>query len=352
MSGLALAALLFVGLAKSRSNQSGASAALPACCSVACATYFATLRGRQLTRSGFAASAKRIFAVMMLILAYSLCSSMLLILNKVRAQLLRGRALAPVQERSLCPTRDSSPLLGTVLVTPAPARALTLDTQVLQKAHKGAGCNDDCNQRSAGGGRQVAVTYVPAPSFILALQLLSCAGFVRTLSAAGVVDAEPITLRKARPFAVIVFGFIGTLYSNITALKVRSTTRRPMPINSLPKSTRSSVAVCIRVIDGVHVVVAHCAHASSAVPALCTGLLCWRSRWGAAGPKPNLLGCRRQYVPVDTIICFRASMPLIIAVIEWMYMDRELPSARSWASMLSAAPAPGARLAEPARPRP
>lgn len=43
-----------------------------------------------------------------------------------------------------------------------------------------------------------------------------------------------------------------------------------------------------------------------------------------------------QYVPVDTIICFRASMPLVIAVIEWMYMDRELPSARSWASMLSA----------------
>ena len=43
-----------------------------------------------------------------------------------------------------------------------------------------------------------------------------------------------------------------------------------------------------------------------------------------------------QYVPVDTIICFRASMPLIIALIEWTYLDRELPSARSWASMLSA----------------
>ena len=49
---------------------------------------------------------------------------------------------------------------------------------------------------------------------------------------------------------------------------------------------------------------------------------------------------RAQYVPVDTIICFRASMPLVIAVIEWLYMGRELPSARSWASMLSAQPAP------------
>ena len=63
---------------------------------------------------------------------------------------------------------------------------------------------------------------MPAPSFILALQLLSCAVFVRTLSAAGAVEAEPLTLAKARPFAVIVFGFIGTLYSNITSLKARA----------------------------------------------------------------------------------------------------------------------------------
>ena len=63
---------------------------------------------------------------------------------------------------------------------------------------------------------------MPAPSFILALQLLSCAVFVRTLSAAGAVEAEPLTVAKARPFAVIVFGFIGTLYSNITSLKARA----------------------------------------------------------------------------------------------------------------------------------
>lgn len=67
----------------------------------------------------------------------------------------------------------------------------------------------------------MAVTYVPAPSFILAMQLLSTAGFVRTMSATGAVEAEPLCLRKARPFAIIVFGFIGTLYSNITSLKVR-----------------------------------------------------------------------------------------------------------------------------------
>ncbi len=81
------------------------------------------------------------------------------------------------------------------------------------------------------------------------------------------------------------------------------------------------------------------AHASSAVPALCRMDIVSRSCCGAARPEPNPTGVPpAQYVPVDTIICFRASMPLIIAVIEWMYMDRELPSARSWASMLSAAP--------------
>ena len=41
-----------------------------------------------------------------------------------------------------------------------------------------------------------------------------------------------------------------------------------------------------------------------------------------------------QYVPVDTIICFRASCPIVIAVIEFLYLGRELPSLRSWASLL------------------
>lgn len=114
---------------------------------------------------------------------------------------------------------------------------------------------------------------MPAPSFILALQLLSCAGFVRTLSAAGVVDAEPITLRKARPFAVIVFGFIGTLYSNITALKVSPMPGCPMP----PSETLLPVpqdqvllpasAAFTRSCDRCTL----CAHASSVVAALCMG---------------------------------------------------------------------------------
>ncbi len=44
--------------------------------------------------------------------------------------------------------------------------------------------------------------------------------------------------------------------------------------------------------------------------------------------------CVMQYVPVDTIICFRASCPIVIAIIEFLYLGRELPSFRSWASLL------------------
>ena len=140
MSGLALAALLFVGLAKSRSNQSGGPRRL--CLPAALQRALTALQvGRQLTRSDFAASAKRIFAVMMLILAYSLCSSMLLILNKVRAQLLPGRALALLQQRPLCHTRDAHRSRAQCF---QPQRLLwhrapTLDAQALQKARKWCG---------------------------------------------------------------------------------------------------------------------------------------------------------------------------------------------------------------------
>ena len=51
-----------------------------------------------------------------------------------------------------------------------------------------------------------------------------------------------------------------------------------------------------------------------------------------------------QYVPVDTIICFRASIPLVIAVIEFVYMGRELPSPRSWAALFGAALTSGLRF--------
>lgn len=105
---------------------------------------------------------------------------------------------------------------------------------------------------------KVAVTRLPAPSFILLCQLATCAAFVRGMSAAKVVECEPLEKTKAAKFGLIVVGFIGTLFANVTTLR---------------------------------------------------------------------------YVPVDTIICFRASTPIVIALIEYAYLRRELPSARSWAAL-------------------
>lgn len=59
-------------------------------------------------------------------------------------------------------------------------------------------------------------------------------------------------------------------------------------------------------------------------------------------PSSQTLSCAVtgvQYVPVDTIICFRASIPLVVAIIEYIFLGRELPTLRSWISLTGAAPA-------------
>lgn len=68
---------------------------------------------------------------------------------------------------------------------------------------------------------KVAVTYVPAPSFILLCQLASSALFVKGMAVSGAVEAEELHWDKSKKFALIVFGFIGTLFSSVTSLRVR-----------------------------------------------------------------------------------------------------------------------------------
>lgn len=45
---------------------------------------------------------------------------------------------------------------------------------------------------------------------------------VQVLAAFGQVECEGLQWAKAQKFALIVLGFIGTLYSNVTSLKVRA----------------------------------------------------------------------------------------------------------------------------------
>ena len=64
------------------------------------------------------------------------------------------------------------------------------------------------------------MTYIPAPSFILFCQLASCALYVKISAVAGVLEAENLEWEKSKKFALIVFGFIGTLFANVTSLRV------------------------------------------------------------------------------------------------------------------------------------
>ena len=65
------------------------------------------------------------------------------------------------------------------------------------------------------------MTYIPAPSFILFCQLASCAAYVKFSAMSGFIQAEGLEWGKSKKFALIVFGFIGTLFSNVTSLRVR-----------------------------------------------------------------------------------------------------------------------------------
>ena len=75
----------------------------------------------------------------------------------------------------------------------------------------------------------MAVTYIPAPSFILFCQLSSCAAYVKMSAMAGFIEAEGLEWGKSKKFALIVFGFIGTLFSNVTSLRVRVCGPCPKP---------------------------------------------------------------------------------------------------------------------------
>lgn len=66
---------------------------------------------------------------------------------------------------------------------------------------------------------KVAVTYLPAPSTVMLLQLLSSAAAVRIFAAFGVVQAEKLEWEKAKHFMIVALAFLGTLYTNMKCLQ-------------------------------------------------------------------------------------------------------------------------------------
>ena len=105
---------------------------------------------------------------------------------------------------------------------------------------------------------KLAITFLPAPSFVLLAQLIFAALAIRGMSRAGIVDADELEVCKARPFFLVAFAFVGALYTNVKTL---------------------------------------------------------------------------QYANVETFIVFRSSTPCIIAVLDYLFLGRQLPNIRSWISL-------------------
>jgi hypothetical protein len=213
----------------------------------------------------------RLLYVVSLIGCYSLCSSMLLILNKVRP---RTRSVPPSSGCWSFP----HPLLAAVLAPgltgkssactrcrqqnactkDGPAAKFSRTQQACAATSKRGGCDSrpppspcvaGCGEPTKrprlhpsprGSAAQVAVTLVPAPSFILFAQLATSAAFVQALAAAGQVECERLAPGKARRFALIVLGFIGALYSNVTALRARARAHPAERGRQRPRSARGA----------------------------------------------------------------------------------------------------------------
>lgn len=66
---------------------------------------------------------------------------------------------------------------------------------------------------------KLCITYLPAPTMVLFLQLSFTALAIRTMTHAGIVDADPLDVEKAKPFVLVALAFLGALYTNVKTLQ-------------------------------------------------------------------------------------------------------------------------------------
>eukprot|EP00192_Tetraselmis_astigmatica_P013380 CAMPEP_0117674594 /NCGR_PEP_ID=MMETSP0804-20121206/15126_1 /TAXON_ID=1074897 /ORGANISM="Tetraselmis astigmatica, Strain CCMP880" /LENGTH=332 /DNA_ID=CAMNT_0005483483 /DNA_START=131 /DNA_END=1129 /DNA_ORIENTATION=- len=66
---------------------------------------------------------------------------------------------------------------------------------------------------------KVAVTYVPAPGFVLLCQLASAAVAVFIAASAGVVESTPLEWEKVKAFMLVVVAFVGAVFTNMKTLQ-------------------------------------------------------------------------------------------------------------------------------------
>lgn len=106
---------------------------------------------------------------------------------------------------------------------------------------------------------KVAVTFVPAPAFVLFCQLASAAVSVFLAAGIGMVESNKLEWEKVKAFVFVVVAFVGATFTNMKTL---------------------------------------------------------------------------QYSNVETFIVFRSSTPLLISFCDYFFLGRQLPSRRSWLSLL------------------
>merc|ERR1719197_2120537 len=93
---------------------------------------------------------------------------------------------------------------------------------------------------------KLAITVLPLPHTLLALQLLAAGGGVRLASLTGQIEVEELKLEKIRAFGVTPFAFLATLFFNIKILQYANVETFIMVRTSTPLITSVLGGVDVR----------------------------------------------------------------------------------------------------------
>ena len=87
---------------------------------------------------------------------------------------------------------------------------------------------------------KLCITYLPAPTVVLFLQLSFTAVAIRAMTHYGIVDADPLDMEKAKPFVIVALAFLGALYTNVKTLQYANVERcGAVPARRLACSSRA-----------------------------------------------------------------------------------------------------------------
>eukprot|EP00232_Nephroselmis_pyriformis_P025649 CAMPEP_0182870660 /NCGR_PEP_ID=MMETSP0034_2-20130328/10661_1 /TAXON_ID=156128 /ORGANISM="Nephroselmis pyriformis, Strain CCMP717" /LENGTH=445 /DNA_ID=CAMNT_0025003173 /DNA_START=331 /DNA_END=1668 /DNA_ORIENTATION=+ len=81
---------------------------------------------------------------------------------------------------------------------------------------------------------KVAIVYFPYPTTLLAIQFIASAIVPKALGSMGVLDCDPLEIKKVVPFLKAVFVFFGTLFTSMKALQVLNVDTVTVFRSSLP----------------------------------------------------------------------------------------------------------------------